>query len=429
MLCLKWAVSTGVIFSLTSCDYKSDQESFFKKQGKKLVIGTLTDLMAIDPYSVNSLGETFVKSLLYSQVFYIENNKFKSQYFKINFDGNALKIIKNKTDLVALKDINKAYTKLKNSALWKSALKGVSFSEKSGFVCEETKNCISKITGIIKLVKLKKLGAFSVLQFVKGQSLLLKNKKTGNIVYFVKMKDIEDGEKLLMAGKLDIVLPVSDLMSQRKQSLSYFHHKNKMLRLTLYKKFKQPLDGQFYRSLCDSKKTIDKVFKSWKSKYNICSDKRNITFHQKNKTIAVSNSNYLIKIFDIIKPKVTNNLTYEKKSSMELVKVLKNGNYDLYLSEEIFDATYPVLYSAFHSLGAFNSLQIKDKKLDSILEKASEAKTLQEFNTFSNLAKVRVNHIEPILFRFEKTFVEFIVKKKQKKISLKPTLFKTLEEF
>ena len=429
MLCLKLAVSTGVIFSLANCNLENDQKRFFKKNKKKLVVGTLTDLMSIDPLSVNSLGETFVKSLLYTQVFYIENNKFKSDYFKTKFDGKALKILSTKTNLVDLKDIKQAYKELLESALWKNAFKGVYFNEKSGFVCEEIKNCISKITGIIRLIKLKKIGSFKVLQFVKGQTLLLKNKKTGNMVYIVRIKNIEDGEKLLELGKLDIVLPVGELTSARKLSLSYFHHKNKQLRLTLYKKFKQPLDRQFYKALCESKKTIDKVFRSWKSKYNICSDKSNIIFKSEKETLAISNSNYIIKIFDVIKPKVTNELVYEKRSSMELIENLKNADYDLYLSEEIFDATYPVLYSAFHSLGAFNSLQIKDKKLDMILEKASEAKTLQKFNTFSNMAKVRVNRIEPILFRFEKTFVEFIIKKKQKKISLKPTLYKTLIEF
>lgn len=428
MLCLKWVVSIGVTFSLVSCNYNNKKENFLKNKQKKLVIGSQTDMMSIDPLSVNSLGETFIKSLLYKQVFYIQNNKFKSEYFNIRYEDKTLKVSSSKNDIVSMNDLRLAYESLTTSPLWEQTFEEILFDKDKGFVCKELKNCISKLTTLVKLLKLKKIAPFEVLQFVKGQSLLLKNRKTQNIVYFVRIKNIEDGEKLLEGKKIDLVLTSENFTANNKKQLSYFHHKNKTIRLTLYKKFNKPIDKDFYKALCESRKTIEKVFKKWRSKYNICNINRNIIFETKNKIKAVSSSKNLNKIFDVIKPKVKK-LLYENKSPFELVKILKNGRYDLYLSEEIFDTNYPVLYSAFHSSGRHNSLEIKDKKLDEALDKAANSKSLKEFNTLSNKAKVRVNQIEPMLFRFEKKYVEFIVRTKQKKINLNPTLYKTLVSF
>ena len=431
MLCLKLVVSIGATCSFISCSPDlTVSDEVFKSDQKKLVVGTQTELMSIDPLSVNSLGETFIKSLLYKKIFFLENNKFKSDYFNVKYENKTLKILsQKKNSQVSLQDVENNFEILINSTLWKTAFEGISFKKSTGFICDVSKNCLSKITGLIKLIQIRKTSPFEIKHFVKGQTLLLLNKETKSLVYFIRIKSIEDGEKLLNAGKINIMIPTEGLKSIKDPKLSYLYHKNKTVRLSLYMKFNDSLDKSFKKALCSSQQTLKKILKGWVLKHSVCLTKRNITFKDKETLGVISSSRNLNRIFDIIKPQLTIPLIYNKLKTLQLVELLKKSDFDLYLSEEVFNTNYPILYSAFHSQGEYNSLSVNDKRLDKILDKASESKNISQFNHYSNLAKTRLSYIEPVLLRFEKPLVEYITVKKQSVLSLKDTLYKTFVSF
>ena len=365
--------------------------------------------MSVNPLSVNSLGESVSIDLINSKMIYIENQEFKSKFGSIVFDGSSLKS-KNQT---VQEELKKSFSRIKKSALWGSHFLNFSYNDKKGISCDLKNSCVGRFITLSGLLRSKKFAPYRVLSFIKGKELLLikKKKKTPmpRKIRIKRVKDVSDGILFLKQNKIDLFYPHENIneyekINEKNNSLSYKEKEGRHLRLSLYYKYGQKISKPFFKAFCQSINSIRTSFSDWSVIYNSCEDKRGITLKDSNKIKAIGNSKLTNKFFDIIYQNKNKKfiLQYHILKPYNLTKTLKTGEFDFYMSEEIFDKSFPILYDAFHSKGSFNTLKYKSNKLDKALESSLNVKSLKEFYLFQNQTLKVLKKEEALLIRFKK---------------------------
>jgi hypothetical protein len=462
---MKWVVSTGVICSaIVACDksanltqtapsktegfvsskteasassesgsFESSKiEGFASSKTAGFVsfrIGVQTQLLSVDPFSVNALGEKKAIDLLEPKLIKILNKKsFVSEYGDIVFDGYSLN-----TPNTSLKiEIKKSFKRVKNSSLWGLQFKDFKYDESKGIVCLSKEACVSKFITLSSLLRSKKYALYKTLKFKKGSELRLGLIKSSTalpkIITFRRVKNVNDGLSFLRQKKIDLFYPHESLLD-KKDDLFFVKKEGASLRLSLFMKYQDGLSKPFLKALCASIQTLKRSFKDWRLTKNICDDNRNIRFSSSAQIKAIGDSKNTNKLFDVLYQNKTNDLKidYRVLKPFSLTKVLKAGDFDFYVSEETYDKSYPVLYEAFHSEGQFNTLKYKNKKLDKTLESSKGVGTLEEFYKQQETIKNVLNAIESVLIRFERDNVDLVYRKQDSNKELLNRVIQYLE--
>jgi ABC-type transport system substrate-binding protein len=446
--------STAAIFSLISLTVGCD--SGVKKQNKSLKtikIGLQSDLLSFDPFSFQALGEKNITELLYDRLIYFENNQLKSD-FKIVLSLKKNEVLIKNLDPLVRKKIKDIFTKSRSSVLWKEIFKPFDFkrmdnklNKKNSSVAETykiiysgEKNFISNLKSLAPLLVVEggPMGQYQIDSFQKGIKLgLIKNPNRKNSkvqvdkILLRKVKSISEGLKSVSQKEIDVFVPFhpsskGDLEPYNK--LLFVKSMNKSQKLRLYSKFGEhsPLQSIF----CSNTKEIKKVLeKTWKLKTKSCSKKVKKT-KPKNLNVIMS-SNYGKQILDLLSQmylkETGRSIEYEVLDGLKLSERLKSGKFDHYLSIDVESESLPVLFDSFHSKGRYNSLRIQDPKLDKLLQKASQATSIEEFNFLERKARARLKKVLPYIFEYSRPQTLYVVRKNNSLKFLKSS--KTLMKF
>ncbi len=342
--------------------------------------------MSLDPLSVNSLGENLILDLISPKIFYKEKETFKSKLGEFRFDGKSLKFKSLKSQEV----FGQSFLKASQSSLWKVLFKDFIFTPKKGVVCVKEQGCLLGFVNMLGVLRSKELSTYVVKDFKKGHYVVLKSNLVNNHtllkkIKFISIQNESDGFKLLLTKKIDLFFPESFSLSLDPK-FDYVFKKGQSKRISFYFKNNSLPDKTFVKLICESVEEIKKSFSIWDLTENMCKNSNIIFKNKKNiklkeKITIVGNSKNTIKIVDLLYSKKPDyiNLDYRNLKSYKLTKVLKSGDFDFYIDEELYDKSYPFLKEAYHSDGLFNTLKYKNKNMDSIFDNLESKTDFKDF--------------------------------------------------
>jgi len=423
-------VSTAVIFSIFSlvagCDLKYVKG---EKPNEIIKFGLQSDLLSFDPFSFQALGEKNTIELLYDRLIYFENNNLKSD-LDVSLKIVGRSVVISGIDAETSNKINNIFSSARSSILWKDLFNPFDFKASTKktktylISYNENKNFISNLKSISPLLVVKgdELGSYKIEKFQKGIKVkLVKNldKKNSNHriekIMIRKVKSMSDGLKAVSQNEVDVFIPLSPSSkgdTEPYKDLIFSKSTNKLQKLRLYSKYNEKL--ALKNIFCSNKKEFTKVLeKSWRLSNKSCFGKKISGVSRDLKIIM--GSEYGKQILDLLNQLYLKHtgykIEYKILDGLKLSEALRSGDFDLYLSIDVESSSLPVLFDSFHSNGRYNSLQIKDPKLDHLLEKASKAATISDFNLFEKQAGARLKKISPFIFEYFRPHVEFVVHK------------------
>lgn len=425
---LRLGASTAVIFSfiLLSCAKRASKESatpdFFQ-------IGVQTDLLSLDRFSFQSLGETDIKDLLYDPLFYIENKKIKSDiipHFKIL--DHKIKLETKDPKLLA--DIKDNFKKYKESVLWSYTFKDFEL-EKDSVVYKKKEGFFFALINFVKVFKLegKRYGAYKAENLVKGLRVdLIKNKnwilkdRVGDYKKNLRVQRIKStkmGLESLHSKKIKVFVPSEvfnkDILDIYKERIEVSFSKDKKYNLSFYSKMAS-YDFLLLEVFCSNKKNLQKALTTnWMLVKDKCSSKKDLLKNEsRNIRFVFSNPNFqaFLEVYaELLKNKKGLFAKINLLKERNLAEVLQKGGFDYYFSLDVDFSSHIFYYESYHSKGRYNSLKVKNTKLDLLLDQSLKASTLKDFYSFQEKIKGEWQELEPFLFRFTSPKVEFIKEK------------------
>lgn len=415
MLFLKLVASTVVICS--GCDNSS------QKEGSDFVkIGVSTDLLSFDPFSFQSLGERDVIDLIYDRLFEIEGLEVKSNYLK-NLKIHKKKISFDKMSDELFGETQAVFFKGKSSVLWKDVFNQFKL-ERTQIKYLKGEDFIAQLKTLWPLLVFEGYGAYKVVSHIKGVSLTLKSSRSdvAENLKIIRVKENQVGIDMVLSGAVDIYfpsMPFSKGLLGAYKNLEINESKSDHLKLRMYHKF--GAETGLGRVYCNNQKDFEKMLGvEWRLEEKACDSSESL--EQKDISLIYSDRvlmKYLDFLHNRLKEKTGASLNYDMKSSLNLTKVLKMGQFDHHLSLERIGEKTPVLKDSFHSKGRYNSYRLKDPLLDRELEKLSKSSSLESYKRFEQVAKKRLNEVLPLSFSYTKPLIESIRLKSSIKCSSK----------
>ncbi len=414
---LKWVVSTAAIFS--GCDFKKPVKQ------EELKIGVSYDLMSFDPFSFQSLGERDVIDLIYSRLLEIDGGKIQSDYLS-NIRLNERSIKFDKMDDETFAKAKAVFFKGKHSVLWKSVFDKFALS-RSSIIYKGENDYLAQVLTLWPLLVMEEKGFYKVSEHKKGRYVSLESNDSKLIekLKIIRVKDHQTALDMILKKDLDYYFPSKafskDFLKPYKD-IEVVKSKDRATKLRLYYKFGK--NTQMNSIFCSNQKDFQKLLDSdWVLEKDQCGKVINEKVSKVDSLKLLYSNRSLMKFADffsnLLKTQTGIDLEYELKSSLDLTKSLKMGQFDLHLSLESEKLDQFVLKDSFHTDGVYNTYKVSDKALDKSLEKSSKTMNFKEFESINAFSRKRLDEVLPLVFSYTKPAVKYIKLKSSKKHSSK----------
>lgn len=393
-----------------------------KEKPKSLKIGGSFSLLSLDQYSINSLGDSLIYSLLYDDVFKLNENKISSKILNdIKLRDKSLFF--NKVSKNLFVELNKSYSEGLKSPLWSSHFKRFKLNNQS--LKNLGKGSLQDLKIISSYFKLKgeRFGRYRVADLIKNQRLKLEKKKLDGLshlpskITFYKIKSIGQGLKSLQARRIDFYINSNTVIDESLRSgfknLKFIKDKEKSVFLRLYKKQdeKNYLAKTIKQSMPQIKKVLSKDFVKNKEslKFELKPDES-----YKDLRLLFNESSYQ-KVLDIWSPVYTSlsgrDLIYSSLSDQSLYKALVSGEFEYYLSFDVEKKKKEVSYESFHSLGKYNTYRLKSSSLDLVLEQKLKEWNLENRKKLNDKALKALSILPYVVLEYEAPYFKIVVHK------------------
>jgi len=406
-----------VFCSLTSCSQK-------EKAGQEeiaLRIGGSFSLLSLDQFSINSLGDSFIYSLIYDDVFKIEETRVSSSILSnLKLEAQSLSFKRLKKEV--FNDLLTSYKEGLKSALWASHFK--KFKLLNGSLKNLGSGSLQDLKIISSYFKLKgsRYGRYKVVDLIKNQRLKLRRKEKIDSILplsltFYKQKSLAQGLKSIQARKTDVYINMSELIDgdvkESLPSLNFIQDQSRSAFLRLYKK--QNAHNYLEKTLKESMPQIRKVLnKSLVKNFEIKSTASKTPFKHKDLRVFFNKSENQ-KILDVLYPVYKalsgREIVYETTADRKLYKALVSGDFDYYLSFDIEEKMKKVSFQAFHSLGKYNTYRLKSRDLDLVLDRLKGEWDLVKRDALNKKALKVLSSLPFVVFEFESPHYKMITHK------------------
>ncbi len=400
----------SLIFIFSSCSDKK-----LKKSRNSLRIGGSFNLLTLDQYSVNALGDSFLYKLIYDQVIDLSKGRMKSKFLK-NVYIKERSLFFDEIDEHLYNDLFASYKEGLSSVLWSSHFKKYRLSTQGLMNKGEGSFEDLKIISSYWMLKGKNFGRYKVKKVLKNQRVTLISKEKRKKVTLYRVKSQAQGVKSVSAGELDVYINDSALGSSYKnlfKNLNFIKDKEKSIYLRLYKKdtIVNYLGESIAATMEQTRKLIDRDFAL--NKKMIGQSQKKIKDFKKIEIIF--NDQSLEKVVDTwsleYKSITGKEAFYESLSDNRLSKKLSKGIFDYYFSLEVEGGDSGVYFESFHTQGKYNTFKLSSRELDLLLEKKRKSWDLVERRTFDLSARRLLRELDFIVLEWKAPFYGHVTTK------------------